>query len=332
MSNAKWMWKLDGGSLKLKDIVMPGSHDAGVYSAGHVTKRLGIKEAWAVCQSAGFLQQANSGSRFFDCRVFLQKSKWWKDSDADKYNKRLRMGHFANEKKVLGGQGIGGAYGGSLLDAISDAVAFVTVNDSEFLILRFSHTGSPELVNDALKSWTEGNPYWQGKLHCQQGNIAECYVKDLRGKVIMIFDSKDHPIPTDGYKHGFHPMRRVDFAGAPVDIDSGLGICGLYKGSSDMATVIANATKGSTQHATHTKNHLHFVYYQQTMMTGAKDAVMKGGSVKDQTVKSSSGAHASLDGYLAGLGNGPYPNIISHDFVKAETCTKIISLNPAYKL
>jgi hypothetical protein len=331
MKTAKWMWKLDGGTLRLKDIVMPGSHDAGVFAAGHVTKRLGIKEAWAICQSAGFRQQANNGSRFFDCRVFLQKEKWWKDDDADKYNKRLRMGHFANEKKVLGGQGIGGAYGGSLRDAVSDAIAFVTANPTEFLILRFSHTGSPEMVNDALTSWIEGDPHWKSKIYCGQGNIAEVRVRHLRGKVIMIFDAKDHPIPSDGYRHGFHAMHRVDFAGAPADIDSGLGVCGVYKGSSDMGVVIANATKGSTQHATHFQNHLHFVYYQQTMMTGAKDTLMKGGSVKDQTVKSSSGAHASLDGYLQGLGDGPYPNVISHDFVKPETCAKIIALNAAYK-
>src|SRR4051812_19773333 len=119
MNTAKWMKELSGSTLKLRNIVMPGSHDAGVYAAGHVTKRLGIKEAWAICQSVGFRDQANYGSRFFDCRVFLQRSKLFDKSD-DKYNKRLRLGHFANEAKTLGGQGMGGAYGGSLRDVVSD--------------------------------------------------------------------------------------------------------------------------------------------------------------------------------------------------------------------
>src|SRR5262249_1007861 len=149
----RWMAKLDG-SLRLIDITMPGSHDAGVYAAGKVTKRLGMKKSFAVCQDVEFYRQTERGCRFFDCRVFLQPGKV-KDSEEDKLNKRLRMGHFAYEKgvRVLGGQGMGGAYGGSLKDAITNAVAYVQNHQGETIILRFSHTGCHELVERALRQW-----------------------------------------------------------------------------------------------------------------------------------------------------------------------------------
>jgi hypothetical protein len=256
--------------------------------------------------------------------VFLQPGKLM-DSAEDKLNKRLRMGHFAYEKgvRVLGGQGMGGAYGGSLKDAITNAVAYVQNHQGETIILRFSHTGCHELVERALRQWIDAEESWGDSIYKQQGNIALQPLRVLRGKVIMIFDTGDHPnVTANSWQHGFHRYHRVD---DDSEIHDGLGVCGVYQGTSDLRTVVENAEYGATYHSLHhLKDHLHFVYFQQTMFLK---------SVKKATLKTegAGGAHTELPQYLASLGNGPYPHVISHDFVRQDTCTQIIQLNEEYR-
>jgi hypothetical protein len=80
--------------------------------------------------------------------------------------------------------------------------------------------------------------------------------------------------------------------------------------------------------------HLHFVYWQQTAGAfGEKDVFRTTTSARGQAAWSG-GAHANLDPFMAELAqkkttSGKVPaNVISHDFVTADTCKKIIRLNP----
>jgi hypothetical protein len=66
-----WMSKIDEHA-RVSDLVMPGSHDAGVYKSPEVELELGFEKSWAICQHGGLYEQACAGSRFFDCRVFYQ--------------------------------------------------------------------------------------------------------------------------------------------------------------------------------------------------------------------------------------------------------------------
>src|SRR5437868_15505172 len=68
------MKQLSDKSL-LRQIVMPGSHDAGVYGTVQtiVRAKAFVKPEYTVCQHSDFSRQALEGSRFFDCRVFLRE-------------------------------------------------------------------------------------------------------------------------------------------------------------------------------------------------------------------------------------------------------------------
>src|SRR5690606_11403058 len=104
----------------------------------------------------------------------------------------------------------------------------------------------------------------------------------------------------------------------------GLCFCGTYKSKKDMKDVLKVAQKAADEHSSHVKDHLHWVYWQQT-----------GGNVASNTL-SKKGAHAKLGGFIeeikSKMDNDSWslPNVIGHDFVNEMTCKQIIELNPYY--
>ncbi len=327
MSNQNWLTRIQNDPM-LIDMVIPGSHDAGVYGTSLSTRK--APEAWARCQGSNIYNQAMCGSRMFDCRVFLKK---------DSATKSLvpTMGHFGREKKKhAGGVGSLGAYGGTLITAVNDAIAFVRTYPSEFLILRFSHTYCPGEVGIALGDLMQK----QGTLnyiYTDQDNIALCPLSQLRGKVIMVFASEFHT--NFSADDGYLPFYKYSNG---INVPFGLCTCGIYKGSAKMTTVHKSAATAATDHKAHPRNHLHFVYWQQTMTAGAGDIhkstvasnsrTLIGKKEKDYT----GGAHANLGAYVdeikANMNSGSWdlPNVISHDFVTDQTCKAIFELNPNY--
>jgi hypothetical protein len=86
----------------LRQIVMPGSDEPGVYGTSHPVIRAlpFVKTSYTLCQHSDFSLQALADSRFFDCRELLNKIPNTERTSPDvKYENRL--GHFAKEK-VLG--------------------------------------------------------------------------------------------------------------------------------------------------------------------------------------------------------------------------------------
>lgn len=344
-----WM-SLIPDNRRLIDIIVPGSHDAGVWPEVIELKVLNDANL-AICQNGDFYAQATCGSRFFDCRVFLRKAK-----EGRTINERLRMAHFAGFAETTGNKGktgSAGAYGGTLKQCLDDAIQFVKHHGRECLILRFSHTGDPALVNLVVRGWRDFDTKWQRHIYVGTGNIASKQMHQLRGKVIMIFEKDTHK--TVDPLHGIHPFEKWKKGRA---VDEGLSCCGKYAESDDATTVVVSALKASEEHAAHVRNHLHFVYYQQTMfledIKAATEAPVVGGAGGN---KLTGGVHANLDRYLGMLTERVknevarlpgrqrpndvsletafptslqfrYPNVVSHDFVCEDTCKKIVKMNP----
>ena len=166
--------------------------------------------------------------------------------------------------------------------------------------------------------------------------LAKRRLADLRGKVIMVFANE---FATD-FDHRVGVLPFTKYASG-VATTSGLCTCGIYQGSSDMGKVHGNAAESfrvHAGHAGHRPDHLHFVYWQQTLSggnikaatTAAKDRTLFGREEKAWT----GGAHANLGDFAAEIrqnipaGTWRLPNVISHDFVTEQTCNPIIALNP----
>ena len=329
MSNANWMSRIQGNP-KLVDMVLPGSHDAGVYGDSLSTR--GATKGQTRCQGSNIYNQALAGSRVFDCRVFLKKVK----QDDGKKAVVPTMGHFGIEKGKLphdGSTGMMGGHGGSLVTAVKDAIAFVKTYPSEFIILRFSHTHCPGEVGAALSELMQ-NPAHSKYVFNQALNIARCRLGVLRGKVVMTFASEFHK--NFRIADGFLPFYRH---GGRSSDQSGLTCCGIYKGTSDMAKVARAADEGAAEHKSHELDHLHWVYWQQTMTSTVplfkKEIVTGLGNIQRATT-GSGGAHEKLGDLISDIrkkrasGQWRTPNVIGHDFVTAATCKQIFELNVGY--
>jgi hypothetical protein len=242
-----------------------------------------------------------------------------------------KWGKFLPTPNITGETGMFGAYGGTLKTVIDDAIHFVQGHPGEFIILRISHTYSPQHVGNFITDTytTSGEIYRSANAT----NIATKKISELAGQVVMIFDAEFHT----GFDSadGFWPFYKFESNQACLN---GITTCGDYAGTTDMSVVASRSLEASKTHLrTHPpgQEHLHFVYWQQT-----------GGNIKKNTkapnkadVKYTGGAHDNLGEYgadlldmrdefaTAGTYQFKFPNVISHDFVKDHTCKQIIDLN-----
>ena len=207
-----------GADRTLNDIVMAGSHDAGI-TAG---------ESNAQTQVLDIGEQARAGVRFFDIRVaafstgaasYGAKQVELKSFHAD----GLIHGKDKKNRSVVGFDGRGdvtrsklkfgeGAEGMGLRKILQDARDFVKSADfaGEFLILKFDKCTNWELIAETCRSVLAGTIYKKG------GNLNTKKLSDLSGSVICAFMSS-------GY-------RELRSAGANLHITE---IKNLYKPPSD---------------------------------------------------------------------------------------------------
>jgi hypothetical protein len=158
----------------LKDIVIPGSHDAGmsVLTAAGGTQSGTINECNTLTQKQKIGSQLNAGIRLFDLRVGT-------------YNKQLYTKHCAADCME---DAIGGGYGEKLKDILTDTRNFLHTNKQEIVLLTFSHFCEREtpvkalgdsivnVLGKELVFFAGGRPLHTIPLH------------ELAGKVVLTFE------------------------------------------------------------------------------------------------------------------------------------------------
>ncbi len=190
-----------GSDKKLNEIVMLGSHDAGITGGG----------ANAKTQAFDLYDQARAGVRFFDMRIAAKAS----GADAE-----LKTFHAPGMlKKVLtptstsvktvydtGAQQQvkttrlnAGTWGMGLTELLLDAYKFVTFTQykSEFLILKFDKSSNWLAIAEACHQCLGAKLYTGG------GNLNTKTLDDLKGSVIVLFPSQDVP-PLGNFAGGIH--------------------------------------------------------------------------------------------------------------------------------
>ena len=181
-----------GGGKRLNDIVMVGTHDAGITS--------GDKNVQT--QNLDIAGQAAVGVRFFDIRVAaktvtnngvkeLQMRTFHADGAFVKNSSKHRV-----VDQAVGGTGLSqkvththlraGDWGETLQDVLTQARDFVSAPDtnSEFLILKFDKCTNWTLIADACIHILGAHMYTDG------GNVNRKTLNDLAGKVVVLFSPK----------------------------------------------------------------------------------------------------------------------------------------------
>lgn len=119
IDRSKWMSKSLSrlGNQPLRNIVMPGSHDAGMYTAQNCTPVVD-SAGRTVTQTNDFTGQLNAGIRYFDIRPLYVLSS----NSFVTYHKTAHLG----------------CEGGNLTDILNQVAKFVSQNN-ELVILKISH-------------------------------------------------------------------------------------------------------------------------------------------------------------------------------------------------
>ena len=117
---SRWMEQTLKFSKSLKEISIPGSHDAGMYIS--INCSVGAASCNTQTQNQPMLGQLQAGMRYFDLRPVWTTGV-------------LYTGHFS-KVAVLGTEGCDG---GTLVDIFNDVKAFLSDGRKELVILKFSH-------------------------------------------------------------------------------------------------------------------------------------------------------------------------------------------------
>lgn len=359
-----WMSNIEDNTL-LKDILMPGSHDAGVWASpgqsGNVRVTNSLMPISSIAAQLGDIRaQADAGSRWFDIRMYKTPTRWapWEESlrpqKVDGHKMKLRAAHVpafqegAISKGILQSPGLGG-YGASIEQILDQAISFVTLpaTQSEFLVVRFSHCPEPKKVLKEIKYYLDDT----SKLHRNNilshispgvtASLGTTPLSALRSKVALIFDDGFHKYTTDTNYSNWLFTYSKDIASK-----SDACCCGLFADSPDTQIVRNAAVTAATRHLSHgNKNgHLCFVYWQLTQRSLTQQ-FSGGGNIHanttaPRTATNQGGTHANTGdlmtdlmnlaarGSRTNLFNSAVPvNVISHDFVTNQISQQIVKNN-----
>ena len=163
----------------LKDIVIPGAHDAGmsVLTAVGGQQSGSINECNTLTQTQGIGSQLNAGIRMFDLRI-------------GRYNRQLYSKHSSADCMA---DAMGGGYGESLYSILTSIKRFLATNKKEIVLLSFSHfceqeAGAGEVADSIIKVLGTGVLYeHKGK------GLGEISLAELAGKVIVTFEHFARP-------------------------------------------------------------------------------------------------------------------------------------------
>lgn len=186
-NTAKWMEQMvmpTGRNKTLRDIVLPGSHDAGmsVLTATGGQQKGTINACNTLTQEISIEKQLQQGIRMFDLRVGM-------------YNQLLYTKHAAADCME---DAIGGGYGERLKEVGTALKKFLQENPHEIILISFSHFCEKEVP---LKHLQESLMNWIGEEHIYRNeaiSVGDVPLQQLAGKVILSFE-----IPN--WEHPFFP-------------------------------------------------------------------------------------------------------------------------------
>ncbi|MFA6056893.1 MAG: phosphatidylinositol-specific phospholipase C domain-containing protein [Taibaiella sp.] len=166
-------------SYTLKDIVIPGAHDAGMSILNGVGGPGGstINDCNTLTQVLSVEKQLNAGIRMFDLRIGQYKGELYaKHAPSD-----------CMDEAVAGG------YGEKLRDVLNAVKKFLNTNEKEFVILSFCHFCEQHIsLEEQAKAITdivgEDKLFYPG-----DKKLQDITINDISGKVIVTFENHAYP-------------------------------------------------------------------------------------------------------------------------------------------
>lgn len=332
-----------GPDKRINEVVFAGSHDAGVTDGGGNTKT----------QDLDIYEQAKSGVRVFDVRI---TGAVVKQGGASKVVALKAYHGKGPESKTTGvnlltGKAVttevksmwGGAFGMSLTKILSDAAKFVGEHTTEFLMLKFDHCTNWMGIAEACVTVLGDSIYKAG------GNLNTKSLRDLRGKVIVLFtsDGLEAVHHLYGVPQGILGITNLVKGGGYVENFHGLQYFGkggtsIWKPFGKLDQNLKKQTKLMAKGAAGNPNVVGMMYWTTTGInesikdrnTGmwsqpnvARLKSMWEGGLRD-AIESRNDKFRKIDGFDNTVALKAFmPNIVMIDFADVDKCRHIFELN-----
>ncbi len=297
VATANWMRKLSD-DIKLNQIVMPGSHDAGMSELHHCAPLIGAG-GYTQTQSGSIEQQLMYGSRYFDIRV-------------DYDHKELVTYHRGD---VLGIEmGCNGQSLKSILDTTRD---FLKTYKTEIAILKFSHirkTNGHDAADTKCRIDELLNAY-SDVIYVDSNsnvNLSKLDLKSVRGKMILVFDYSEHISQPNGR------FRYKDY-NKESNSNGNIYVYDKYADTSNYEEMKANQIKKWNEFGGLDKEYLFLLSWTLTAKLGSP-------SIQTLAEEANSKLPAVLHDQII-LQGTPRPNIVYIDYVNPDTTSAIIQYN-----
>lgn len=176
---ANWMGGL-ASSTRLREVTMPGSHDAGMSETHHCTLPVGVPE-FSKTQALSIAQQLAAGVRYLDIRV-----------DYDH-----------GELVTYHRQGAWGCNGEPLRNLFSALFEFLPAHSGETVIAKFSHIRNHALetkqaIRAEIDAWRATHAKHIYTSASQSVDLEALPLGELAGKAVFVFDYDEYVDPQAG--------------------------------------------------------------------------------------------------------------------------------------
>ena len=296
IDTSKWMGQLSN-SLPLNQIIMPGSHDAGMSQTRHCT--FFVKPEWDQAQSLSIGEQENAGSRYFDIRV---------DYDHD----LLITYH-----RTYGA----GCSGEPLQDILDQTIAFLDAHKTETVILKFSHTRNDhshhkQEIARRVVNFIMINPKYKNHLYTSTlGDISGVNLGSLRGKIVAVFEQSDF---MDYINNSQGILGYNDF---PYNNNFVFNVFDQFANTTDFSEMRADQLKKLGLNGGLGK---HYLFLLSWTLTGSPLSFKL--NLRELADKANPELASSLQQAFS-ASHLPKPNIVYLDFINSSLAKEIISYN-----
>ncbi|WP_343669282.1 hypothetical protein [Chitinophaga sp.] len=179
---ASWIGDLlypEKAGYSLRDIVIPGSHDAGMSVLNGVGGKgsKSINECNTLTQKLNIEKQLYAGIRMFDLRI-------------DSYNGELYTKHASSDCME---DAMGGGWGEKLSDILKATRSFLSANSKEFVILNFCHFCERHISIEEQARFITDMLGREHIYYSQGGKLEDAKLEDLAGKAVILFENYSYP-------------------------------------------------------------------------------------------------------------------------------------------
>lgn len=300
-ANAAWMSKNIVAETRLKNLMLPASHDAGMSELHHINFVAGFDKKAVQTQDASIYEQLLYGARYFDIRVDYDHN------ELVTYHRSMTMGMAM------------GANGQSLQDVFDQARRFLSEYPTETLIIKISHIrdfGGHDPA-DTITKLMSFLPAYQKCFYTSDTAVSlhELPYKRLQGRLLLVCDF-------DGIDQKVNPA-----AGIFKYVDVGSGVCSVKNNQLNVYDVYSNTNDYEKmkndqlgkwkENANDKENKLFLLSWTLTQSTG---------SIRDGAKLANSQLNDVLKEQI-NTNKWPLPNMVYIDFIDDKIFNEVIAYN-----